>query len=350
MRKMMRSAVAMRSRARRTRTEIPWRRLVPLMAPVRPQLIAMVTLSGFGSLVGLVPALALGSLVNDLAGSRHDGAASIAAVLIVASIAIEAVAFTLSDGFFSKAVSHLYRDLRVMMFSGVQRRPQQSAEQLAGLTSRFVSDAEAMQELIVSPLDTAVMGAFELVSALVALAILDAPSAGLAVLLAALAVMLTRRLQAPAAGAAQERQEALESMSRSLAAELSMRLQDGGGARRFAQSATQVLRREVRLGWLQAGSRYGSSAFANLGPIAVVIVAALSSGLKAGTLLSVFLLAERAFSAADDLVEIGLDVELVRGAVARCFELVDGESGGSGPPDGAAGELAEAQSSLASAT
>lgn len=346
---MIGSAAAMRSRGGRTRTEIPWRRLLSLTAPVRPQLTAMVALTGLGALVGLVPALALGSLVNDLAGSRHDGGASIAAVLIVASIAIEAIAFTLSDGFFSKAVSSLYRDLRVMMFSGVQRRPKQSAEELAGLTSRFVSDAEAMQELIVAPLDTTVMGTFELVSALIALAILDAPSAGLAILLALLAAMLTRLLQAPAAGAAQERQEALESMSRSLAAELSMRLQDGGGARRFAQSASNVLRHEVRLGWLQAGSRYGSSAFASLGPIAVVIVAALTSGLRAGTLLSVFLLAERAFSAADDLVEIGLDVELVRGAVARCFELVDGEREGL-PGGAAAAELAEAQPSLASAT
>ncbi len=42
-------------------------------------------------------------------------------------------------------------------------------------------------------------------------------------------------------------------------------------------------------------------------------------------MLSIFLLAQRAFSAADDLLEIGLDVELVRGAIARCFELVDGE-------------------------
>jgi hypothetical protein len=41
--------------------------------------------------------------------------------------------------------------------------------------------------------------------------------------------------------------------------------------------------------------------------------------------LPIFLLAQHAFSAADDLLEIGLDVELVRGAIARCFELVDGE-------------------------
>lgn len=283
----------------------------------------MVALTGVGSLVGLVPALALGSLVDDLAGAHDSSGAVLAGVLIVGSIAVEAIAFTLSDGFFTKAVSSLYRDLRVMMFSGVQRSAEGGAEELAGFTSRFVSDAEAMQELIVSPLDTAVMGIFELVSALIALAILNAPAAGVAVGLGLLAAVFARLLQAPAAGAAQERQEALEAMSRSLAAELSRRLRDGSGKQRFARSATHVLRREVRLGWLEAASRYGSGAAANLGPIAVVIVAALTADLRAGTLLSIFLLAERAFSAADDLLEIGLDVELVRGAVARCFQLVD---------------------------
>jgi ABC-type multidrug transport system fused ATPase/permease subunit len=338
-RKMIRSTAALRSRRRRSRVQIPWRRLIPLMRPVRAQLGAMVAFTGLGALVGLVPALALGSLVDDLAGSHHGSGAALAAGLIVASIAIEAVAFTLSDGFFTKAVARLYRDLRMMMFAGVQRTPQRSHEDVAGLTSRFVSDAEAMQELIVSPLDTAVMGAFELVSALVALVVLSTPGAGVAVILGLIAAILARTLQAPAAGAAQERQEALEAMSRSLASELSRRLQDEGGARRFAQSATRVLRREARLGWLEAVSRYGSGAAANLGPIAVVIVAGLTTSLKAGVLLSVFLLAQRAFSAADDLLEIGLDVEIVRGAVARCFQLVDtqGAEGASEPQPALAG-------------
>lgn len=340
-RKIFRSAVDLRARRRGSRAEIPWRRLIPLMRPVRAPLAAMVALTGLGSLVGLVPALALGSLVDDLSGSHHSGGAVFAVALIVTSIAVEAIAFTLSDGFFTKAVSSLYRDLRVMMFAGARRAPQRSSEEIAGLTSRFVSDAEAMQELIVSPLDTAVMGIFELVSALIALAVLSAPAAGVAILLGLVAAVLARALQTPAAGAAQERQEALEEMSRSLASELSRRLQDEGGAHRFAQSATRVLRREVRLGWLEAASRYGAGAAANIGPIAVVLTAALTSSMKAGTLLSIFLLSQRAFSAADDLMEIGLDVELVRGAVVRCFQLVDAQLAESAP---------EGQPALAGAT
>lgn len=338
---MIRSAATLAPRRRRSRVQIPWLRLVPLMRPVRAQLAAMVAFTGLGALVGLVPALALGSLVDDLAGAHRGSGAALAAGLIVAAIVVEALAFTLSDGFFTKAVASLYRDLRLMMFAGVQRAPQHSSEDLAGLTSRFVSDAEAMQELIVSPIDTAVMGAFELVSALVALVVLSAPGAGVAVVLGLIAAILARTLQAPAAEAAQERQEALEAMSRSLAGELSRRLRDEGGARRFAQSATRVLHREARLGWLEAVSRYGSGAAANLGPIAVVIVAALTSSLKAGVLLSIFLLAQRAFSAADDLLEIGLDVEIVRGAVARCFQLVDGQVGE---------ESSDSQPALAGAT
>lgn len=320
--------------SRSSKAGIPWRRLVRLARPVRAQLAGMVALTGAGSLAGLVPPLALGVLVNELAGGRRGGGAVLAVVLIVVAVALEALAFTVSDGLFAKAVATLYRDLRVMMFAGARRlhaedcstqHPSVGSEHVAGLTSRFVSDAEAMQELIVAPLDSAVLGLFELISALVALAVLDLPTAGIAIVLAVLTAMIGRTTQAPAAQAGQERQEALEAMSRSLAAELSRRVEGTTAARRFREAASMVLRREVRLGWLQAASRYGSGAVVNLGPIAVVVFAAFTGSLKAGTLLSLFLLAERAFSAAEDLLEVGLDVEMVRGAVVRCFELVDGK-------------------------
>ena len=70
-------------------------------------------------------------------------------------------------------------------------------------------------------------------------------------------------------------------------------------------------------------SQPSSGAAANLGPIAVVVLAAPEHSFSAGVLISLLLLAERAFQGADSLIDLGLDVELVRGAVGRCFELVD---------------------------
>lgn len=324
------------STTRGRRSAIPWRRLAKLMRPARGELAAMVALTAAGAVVGLVPAFALGSLVDDLARGASRAGAPLDAVLIVVAVIVEALAFAISDGFFASAVARLYRDLRVLMFAGAQRQPPRGGEQVAGLTSRFVSDAEAMQELIVSPLDTTAMAAFELVSALVALAVLDPLSVAVAAGVGLGGVALARATQAPVARAGEERQEALETMSESLAAELSARLDGQRAAGRFKSSASAVLRKEARLGWLESASRYSSSAVANLGPIAVVIVAALSSSFRAGTLLSLFLIAARAFSAIDDFVEVGLDVEIVRGAVKRCFELVDARE-----PDAVAEPLLE---------
>ncbi|MHB1469491.1 MAG: ABC transporter transmembrane domain-containing protein [Solirubrobacteraceae bacterium] len=295
----------------------------------------MVALTALGAIVGLVPAFALGSLVDSLAAGGSGRGAALDIVLIVVAIFGEAVAFAVSDGFFAGAVARLYRDLRVLMFAGARRGRPRSREQVAGLSARFVSDAEALQDVIVSPLDTTVMAVSELGSALVALLVLDPLAAALAAGVALLGAALVRLTQSPAAVAAEERQEALEAMSASLAAELGGRLDADRATARFREAATALLRRESRLGWIEAGSRYSSSAVASVGPIAVVIAAALGGSLRAGTLLSIFLIAARAFSAVDDLVEIGLDVELVRGAVRRCFELVDTgeEPGGSSSTD-----------------
>lgn len=315
------------------RSAIPWRRVTRLARPVRRRLIAMVALTATGAVVGLVPAFALGSLLDALATGGQGRGAALDVSLILAAILLEAFAFAVSDGFFATAVARLYRDLRVLMFAGAQRAGPHDGERLAGLSARFVSDAEALQELIVSPLDTTVMALSELLSAIAALIVLDPLAAAAAAGVALLGAVLVRTTQPRAAIAAEERQEALEAMSVSLAAELSGRLEQRAAAERFRHAASAVLRREARLGWIEAGSRYSATAVASLGPIAVVLVAAASGSFRAGTLLSIVLIAGRVFSAVDDLVEIGLDVELVRGAVRRCFELVD--VAGSPPPPAA---------------
>jgi ABC-type multidrug transport system fused ATPase/permease subunit len=296
------------------------------MRPARRVLSGMVALTALGSLVGLVPPLALGALVDDLARGRHSGHAVLAAALIVLALLLEALAFAFSDGLFARATSTLYRDLRVLMFGSVARRPPADADALAGLTARFISDAEALQDLLVAPLDSSVLGLFQLLTALTAVALIYPTGALLSLVVIALTALVSRLTQRPVAAAGEQRQEALEEMSATLAASLSARLHRAAATSSFSDAATRVLHREVRLGWLTAANRYGSAAAGALGPIAVVVLAALQRDLSAGRLLALFLLAERAFAGADSLIDLALDVELVRGAVLRCFELIDGRT------------------------
>ena len=80
---------------------------------------------------------------------------------------------------------------------------------------------------------------------------------------------------------------------------------------------------EVRLGWLRAINLQGSGGLASLGPIAVVVTAAFVGTRQIGTLISLYLLAQSVFSSFDGLVDLSLGIHGVRGAVARCFEVID---------------------------
>ncbi len=283
----------------------------------------MVSLSVSGSLVGLVPPIALGFLVNDLAEVRNRGHAVVWAAIIVAMLVFESVAYAASDGLYAGVAGRLYRDLRTLMFAGAMRRAPGAAEEASGLVSRFVSDVETVEHVTVATLDLGAMRVAELTAALVALGLFDPWVVPLVVALIAITAFVARRTQIPAARAGRQRQEELEGMSRSLARELNERSEREQAKARFRVAVERVLSSEIRLGWLQAANTHGSGALAALGPIAVVLVAAFQGGLKAGTLLSFYLLAERAFQGADSLVDLSLDAQIVRGAVARCFELID---------------------------
>lgn len=293
---------------------------------MRGTVVGMVSLTAVGSLLGLVPPLALGVLVNRLAHGHHWERVAGWGALIAGAVLVEAGAYVLSDGLYARATARLYRDLRALMFEGVLRRPPADAEGASGLASRFVSDVETVEQLTVAALDLGVLGLFELGAALVALGALDPWAVALTGVLILATSLLARRTQAPAAGAGKTRQEALEAMSRTLAGALAERANPGRARGPFHRAANRVLQAEVRLGWLEAANRHGSGALAALGPVGVVIVAAFQGDYRAGTLLSLYLLAERAFRGADGLVDLSLDVELVRGAVSRCFALVDAGS------------------------
>src|SRR5208283_480059 len=102
---------------------LPWRRLAGLLRPIRGGLVAMVGLSTGGVLVGLVPPLALGVLVNALVERNDRAEAALLAGLIASAILIETVAYVLSDGMYARNVGRLYRSLRLQMFEGVRRAP-----------------------------------------------------------------------------------------------------------------------------------------------------------------------------------------------------------------------------------
>jgi hypothetical protein len=55
----------------------------------------------------------------------------------------------------------------------------------------------------------------------------------------------------------------------------------------------------------------------------MVVVAALAGSHHAGTLVALYLLAQRTFWGFDGMIDLSLGSKSVRGAVARCFRLID---------------------------
>jgi ABC-type multidrug transport system fused ATPase/permease subunit len=281
----------------------------------------MVSLSVVGVLLGLVPALALGTLINTLVEYGDKTEAAYLSVLIAATVLLEAAAYIASDGLYARNAAHLYRNLRLQMFDGASRRSPVELRAAGGLPSRFISDAETIEQVTVSLLDTGSMLIVEFVSAFVALAVLEPLTAAVAAPMLAATWVVARRMQEPAATAGRRRQEELEHLTKSIARELGR--PDAGARNRFGAAAERLLSAEVRHGWLQAANRQGSGGLAKLGPIAVVVAAAFSGNYRAGTLMALYLLAQRAFWGFDGLVDLSLNMQSVRGAVTRCFALID---------------------------
>jgi ABC-type multidrug transport system fused ATPase/permease subunit len=284
----------------------------------------MVGLSVGGVLVGLIPPLALGVLVNALVerGDKHE--AALLTALIVAAIVLEATAYVASDGLYARNAGRLYRDLRLKMFEGARRRRRNSSsgDDESGLTSLFISDAETVERLTVSVLDVGAMMLVEFGSALIAVALVE-PLTLLVIGPMLIATwFVTRRMQEPAAVAGQRRQEELERLTSSIVRNVED--DDVHRARsRFRAVAERLLAAEIRVGWLQALNREGSAGLAKLGPIAVVVAATFAGSYRAGTLISLYLLAQRTFWGFDGLVDLSLGMQSVRGAVNRCFTLID---------------------------
>jgi ABC-type multidrug transport system fused ATPase/permease subunit len=282
----------------------------------------MVGLSVGGVLIGLVPPLALGVLVDALVERNDRQEAAVLAALIAIAIVAEAAAYVLSDGMYARNAGKLHRSVRLEMFDGARRRHRGDGEASSGMPSRFISDVLTLDQITVSILDTGSMLLVELVSAAVAIAVLE--PVALAVIVPTLAAIwiVTRRTQEPAAAAGLRRQEELERMTRSIVRELPT--PDGERARtRFRAALDRVMHAEVRYGWLQALNRQGSAGLAKLGPIAVVVAAAFAGTAHVGVLISLYLLAQRAFWGFDGVVDLSLATQSVRGAVNRCFELID---------------------------
>ena len=300
---------------------IPWRRVIGLLGPLRRGVTAMVALTVSGVLIGLVPPLALGVLINALVEHNDKQEAALLAALVAAAILLEASAYIASDGMYARNASILYRNLRMQMFAGA-RRARASAEQTAGLPSRFISDAETLERITLSVLDRGTMQIVEFTSALVTLAILEPWTIVVVVPSLAGTWLVAKRFQKPAATAGQRRQEELEAMTSTISQELASGTEHQPSTR-FRVAAERVMAAEVRLGWLRAVNLQGSGGLAKVGPITAVVAAAFIGNHQAGTLMAIYLLAQRAFWGFDGLVDLRLDTQSVRGAVGRCFELID---------------------------
>ena len=151
---------------------IPWRRVLGLLRPLRRGIAAMVGLTVAGVLIGLVPPIALGLLVDALVENNDRPEAMMLAGLITLAIILEAAAYVASDGMYARNASRLYRNVRVEMFGGALRRSGEGGD-TAGLVSRFISDAETLEQVTMSLIDSGTMLVVEFASALIAVALLQ---------------------------------------------------------------------------------------------------------------------------------------------------------------------------------
>lgn len=281
----------------------------------------MVVLSVGGVLVGLVPPLALGVLVDALIERNDRPEAALLTGVIVLAIVVGAGAYILSEGMYARNAGRLYMDVRMEMFGGALRWAQ-SGKDTAGLPSRFISDAETLEQITLYFIDSGSMLLVAFGSALIAIGFLQPWTVVVVAPALAGIWIVTRRMQAPVASAGQHRQEELEAMTNSITRELEHH-SDPAAPSRFRAAAERLMTAEVRLGWLRALNLQGSGGLANLGPIAVVVVAAFVGTRQIGALISLYLLAQRVFWGFDGLVDLSLGMHAVRGAVARCFEVID---------------------------
>jgi ABC-type multidrug transport system fused ATPase/permease subunit len=297
---------------------LPWQQIRTLLSPSRRALTAMLALSLAGSLAALVPPLALGRLVDALAG--HATSAVAAAWVGAAALAViaEGAAYAASDVFYARAAARACRELRLWMFDGLERLRLGSQDR-ATLATRFVSDVETLEEVTVAALDRTALAVFDLLAPLVALAILAGRLVGVAALGAVIAAYVLQRLRRPASAAGEWRQETLERMSEALATPAPT---PAAARQRFVAAVRAVADAESRLGWIGAVNHHGSAVAAGLGPLLVVLAGAASGKADAGTLLTVYLLASRAFGAVETLLDGMYGIAVARGAIARCFALV----------------------------
>lgn len=304
-----------------TPVPIPWRRVIGLLRPIRRGVAAMLALTVAGVLIALVPPLALGALVDALLESNDVPEAIVLTGVIAVAICAAAGAYILSEWMYARNAGRLSSSLRVQMFDGAMRRSQ-GGEDVTGLPSRFISDAATLEQVTLYLLDSGVMMLVSFGMALVAIEILQ-PWSVLVIAPALVGIwILTRRMQRPVATAGQRRQEELEKMTDTVSRELA-RTSDPQASTRFRRAAEGLMAAEVRLGWLRAVNLQGSGGLANLGPIAVVVAAAFVGTQQMGTLISLYLLAQGVFSSFDGLVDLSLGIHGVRGAVGRCFEVID---------------------------
>ena len=281
----------------------------------------MLALTVGGVLVGLIPPLALGALVDALIESNDVPEALVLTGVIVVAICVAAGAYILSEWMYARNAGRLALNLRTQMFDGAIRRSR-AGQDVTGLPSRFISDAATLEEVTLYLLDSGIMMLVSFGSALVAIGLLQPWSEVVVAPALAGIWILTRRMQRPVATAGQRRQEELEQMTDSVSRELA-RCNDLQAPSRFRAAAEGLMAAEVRLGWLRAINLQGSGGLANLGPIAVVVAAAFIGTHQIGTLISLYLLAQAVFSSFDGLVDLSLGIHGVRGAVARCFEVID---------------------------
>ncbi len=262
----------------------------------------MASLTVVGAVVGLVTPFALGRAIDEVSRAHAARYGLIAAAIAAGARIGESAAYALSDLARATACARITESLRLRMGDRAEAGPT--------LVAHVISDADAVEQAVVTVLDQGVSALLDLTLPAIALAFVSPWLVGSAATAIVLAGVATRMLHRPVGAASHDRQESLEDL-----------VEAATTGERFVEAVRATALSDRRL-VAHAGIALQTSAAATAGVSVAVLATAITVGLRPGAAVAAFLLAQRAGAAAETLFDAGLDLEVARGAISRCLAFI----------------------------
>lgn len=329
------------------------RRVWHFAGPYRSQIVGFLVAVIFASILGLVPAILFGSIIDRaIPNQDRDLLAVYAAAIVVAALLQGVVG--LAERYWSSRIGEgVIYDLRVALFDHVQRLPMAffTRTQTGTLTNRLNNDVIGAQRALTTTLGTVVSNVITLITTLIAMVILEWRLTLLALILTPFFVLPYRRIGRIQQSITREGMELNASMNSTMterfnvAGALLVKLFGRGGDELdlFSDRATRVRDIGIRSALFTRGFM---TVLTLLGAIGTALVYglgglfAINGTFTVGELAAMGLLVGRIYMPLTGLTNARIDVLTALVSFDRVFEVLDAASPLQDSPDATAlGEI-----------